>query len=492
MDVVGDPGDFHHYTLSKAIVDVIQALQNDAADGTGTMNLVSYALNILGKISPELLNYVMSLQINLFGGLPTHKDVVPSSIFAGCFGILAFVHLAVFIINYTRGHYFFILLAWLFNCALLVIGFTLRATWALTIYNVRMALASEVLLVIHNIIIVSFDLILAQRLFTWRHPVGGSRRLFWGFMGAIYLFVSAVITITVLASVVPFCYYLSKGKYQAYKDIVMATSILVVLYSLTSIALVFLSYAFPPTAKDENLYTYQPWWVESFSPFYFVRKGAAQEAQETFMKRNHNHRHAIRVIAATHHHYNQVEGLTNQRGTLKHNVSLALIFVTTILIMVGSVSRAVVVFQARKLLNAGPATNNVLMYISWGLFPVIINGMYIVGRVDLRFYRPDRLPRKVREIITAEQSYCPSLVSIQESLERTEVGREFAKAPSEDHWNDVFSEKHVLDFPHKEYDKHEKDYDKEYEKDAESGWDPLPRETTEWAEPSESSDEFHF
>ena len=30
--------------------------------------------------------------------------------------------------------------------------------------------------------------------------------------------------------------------------------------------------------------------------------------------------------------------------------------------------------------------------------------MYLFFRVDLRFYRPDRLPREVRSIITANQS----------------------------------------------------------------------------------------
>lgn len=42
------------------------------------------------------------------------------------------------------------------------------------------------------------------------------------------------------------------------------------------------------------------------------------------------------------------------------------------------------------------------------MFEVIINVLYIVGRVDLRFYRPDVLPVAVRAIITAEQTYYPS------------------------------------------------------------------------------------
>ncbi|EMG47157.1 hypothetical protein G210_2546, partial [Candida maltosa Xu316] len=44
------------------------------------------------------------------------------------------------------------------------------------------------------------------------------------------------------------------------------------------------------------------------------------------------------------------------------------------------------------------------MYFGWGVFEVIINVMLIVGRADLRFYRPDILPAKVRAIVTAEQT----------------------------------------------------------------------------------------
>ena len=33
------------------------------------------------------------------------------------------------------------------------------------------------------------------------------------------------------------------------------------------------------------------------------------------MKRNSNHRHATRVIAATHHHFKMVKGLSTERGT---------------------------------------------------------------------------------------------------------------------------------------------------------------------------------
>ena len=59
------------------------------------------------------------------------------------------------------------------------LGFLLRALWSTDILKIKFGLASEVFLIVSTFIIVSANLILAQRLFTWRHPVGGSRKLFW-------------------------------------------------------------------------------------------------------------------------------------------------------------------------------------------------------------------------------------------------------------------------------------------------------------------------
>lgn len=35
------------------------------------------------------------------------------------------------------------------------------------------------------------------------------------------------------------------------------------------------------------------------------------------------------------------------------------------------------------------------MYVCWGALEVIINVLYLVGRVDLRFYRPDHLSKRI-------------------------------------------------------------------------------------------------
>lgn len=419
--IATDPSDFSKMTMVEGVFTTFRYFLDHPASGTGIMYLITYTRNIIGQeISPQLLNFAIAAQNNLFGGYPKERDIVPSAIMVGFFSILAVAHVTIFTINFTRGHYFWISLVWCFNCILRLLGFALRIVWVKDVPAVPSALTSELFLILPSIIIVTFNLILAQRIFTWRHPVGGSRKLFWGYMLTLYGVVLIVIAITIPAAFVQFIHFLGKPAYELWKQINMVSSILIILYSLTSIALLGLAYFFQPTRKDERLYTYQPWWIESFSPFYFVRKNAAQEAEETFMKRNSNHRHAIRVIAATHHHYNMVEGLTNQRGELKHNVSLVIVSISTILIFIGAVLRSITVFQNNTNYNSSWVCDYRLLVVVYGGFETLINLLYLIGRVDLRFYRPDRLPAKVRAIITAEQSFF-NTPNISDSEEEDEL-----------------------------------------------------------------------
>ncbi|MCH0628658.1 DUF3112 domain-containing protein [Kocuria palustris] len=390
---------------AAGIIHLITNLRPGPPDrGTGIVNHIGLAYGLLGDtVPPTLVEFAVGIQNNLFGNYPTKKDVAPSILFAVIFGLIFFVHLGIFIVNCLRGHYFWISLAWIFYSMLKTCGWALRAQWGQNVVKLNGGLALEFLLIIGFLIIASFNLMLAQRLFTWRHPVGGSRKLFWFFMIGTYFVVIIILVVALVASFVPYLHFLLTSTYEAYQWVVKVTGIFMVLYPLLTVALLILLY-WAPTSNDELLYTYQPWWIESFAPTYFVRKGAAQEAEETFMKRNSSHRHAIRVIAATHHHYHCVEGLTNQRGTLKHNILMGLLCISTILLMISAIGRCVVVWQARLSRDASPAALITFMYFCWGVFEVIINVLYIVGRVDLRFYRPDVLPAKVRAIITAEQS----------------------------------------------------------------------------------------
>lgn len=417
------PYDFDGFPAVKGLAYHLNALVNNPSEGTGIMWWVLFAKNMNGPVIPEVLvKYYMSVQLNVLGGYPDSSDVAPSIVFTVLFALLFLLHVAVWSINMTRGHHFHLSLGWAFCCVIKLIGFALRIVWAKDVTLVTVGLTSSVLLIIPSILFASFNLILAQRLFTWRHPVGGSRRLFWGIMLLLYAIVTVLVAVTIAATFIPYLHLLSEAGYNRWKKVNQFTGFMVLLYVLTAVALLGLSYLYPPTAKDENLYTYQPWWIESFSPFYFVEMNAAQTAEQNFLKRNSNYRHVIRVIAATHHHHNtvegptdeqdddkhnvsvSVEGLTNQRGTLKHNLSIALICISTVLILVGAIGRTVSLFEDNIDRHASGVCDPVFMYIVWGAFEVIINVLYIVGRVDLRFYRPDRFSAAARAIDNAEQS----------------------------------------------------------------------------------------
>ena len=397
------------YTAVVGLTRLLAAMNNLAEDGTGNVQLIKQSRNLLGTwVPPVLLDYFTGLQINYFGDYPNKSDLVPSIIFTVVFFIFFCAHLFVFFMNYSRGHYFYVSLCAAFYCAIRLMGFALRAVWSQDIKKAQVGITGEVFLILGSIIIVSFNLILAQRIFTWRHPVGGSRKLFWNTMFVLYGIVAGIIAMTIVAGAVPTIYFLSNHVYANYKICTEASAILIILYSLTSLSLLGLAFFFKPTGKDINLYTYQPWWIESFGTFYYVKSGEPQRAAASFMKRSSIHRHAIRVIAATHHHSKMVEGLSNQRGDLKHNYSMAIILMSTVLIFIGAVLRAVVVLQGNLQRNASSIGKPVVMYICWGLFEAIINVLYLVGRIDLRFYRPDRLPKEVRDIVTGQQSVVQS------------------------------------------------------------------------------------
>lgn len=115
----------------------------------------------------------------------------------------------------------------------------------------------------------------------------------------------------------------------------------------------------------------------SLFAIYYVVKCAKEKAEEPFMKRVSNHRHADRVVAATHHHHNMVQQVATYRVSWKHNVSL--IIITTSLIFLGANINTIVYFQADM-----NATTELCTFL--GLFEAVINAVYIVGRADLRFY----------------------------------------------------------------------------------------------------------
>ncbi|CAH2354711.1 hypothetical protein CLIB1423_18S01992 [[Candida] railenensis] len=402
------------YTAVVGLTRLWGSLNDLPADGTGIFILLKQANNLMGKqLPPVLRDSVLGLQLSYFGDYPDPSDLVPSIIFAIAFFIFLCAHMFIYIMNYSRGHYFNISLCAAFYCLVRTLAFSLRAAWSQDITKGRIGVAGEVFLILAPVIPVSFNLILAQRIFAWRHPVKGSSKLFWYGTFLLFGLVLVFIATNIVAGAVPVMYFLSEVVRKRYIICLQASSILIIINSLRAASLLLSTFIIRPNEKEKHLYTYQPWWIESFGIFYYVKSGEAQKAAATFSRRNSNHRHAIRVIAATHHNYSMVEGLSNQRGDLKHNHSMLIILISTVLLVAGAILRCIVMFQARIQKDTSSLGKPIAMYICYGLLEVFNNILYLVGRIDLRFYKPDRLPNDIKYMVSVQPTANQSDVEVE-------------------------------------------------------------------------------
>lgn len=379
------------------IAGLLQSMTDGAANGTGILELLSTTQAMFGGTVPQfLVDYAQAQQLSIFGDYPSHKDVAPSAVFVAVFAILFFAHLYLFFKNLSRGHKFWLSLCYAFYCMMRFVGFAMRISWAYDTTRVVTGMASEVFIIVPIVLLASFNLVLAQRIFTWRHPHIGSHRLFWAMMLVVYLVVAGVVIMAILGSLIPYIYLLSERRYTMCKQVVRASAVTCALYSLLAMSLVVGSFILKPTKKSLDVWTYQPWWIESFDVFYYVPKGACREAEESFANREPGAEQAVRIIASTTHYHNTLEKVTtvtSKSGTLTHNRSIAIIFLTTTILLISSTFRCVSTFIDQTYSSQSWIFAPVVMYIMFGLLEVLINLVYLLGRVDLRFYRPDKLKK---------------------------------------------------------------------------------------------------
>lgn len=424
--------------MSTAIAQLLKLQTDNAADGTGIVKLVEITKNFLhlenaNEIPQLLIDYVQSQQQAQFGSYPDHKDIAPSSIFLALFVIFSICHGSLFVINYIRGHKFWLSLAFCFYATLRWLGFALRIVWAKNILSLHVGIASEVLLVLPIVFLASFNLVLAQRIFTWRHPVLGNNKYFWYTMLALYSVVIAVVIMTIVAGVIPYLYFLSRSHYDMCRNVVKVTSILITLYSLLSIAFVAFTFILPVSESNKNALIYQPFWIKSFSPFYLTPKNSSKESEKIFLNEyKDDSRTPMRTIVGgglqiidnndvdANTELKEFEQAGDQKFTLKHNVSIFIISVTSIFVFIGSLFRCIGCFMDMVFLNQSWIYDPVVMYVLWGALETVCNILYLGGRIDLRFYRPDSYSKTKPE---TEESNDNSLLNSQLN---TEEAKEYA------------------------------------------------------------------
>lgn len=380
---------------------LLATLTNGAQPGTGVKPLLAKASKLLGGSVPQYLIDAQSEELMaMFGLYPTSVDKAPLILFAVLFGIFAIAHLGVWGMNLSRGHKFHLLFGFAFYNVMRLIGFALRAKWSSNIVQIDLGIACEVFLISPPVLLASLNLVLAQRVFTWRHPKGGDLGFFWAYMIGTYALVVGVVVMLILGGAIPFLYFLGHYRYQQCKGAFAAAAVFNLLYSANAIGLISLAYLFKPTTKDQNTMVYQPWWIQSFSTFYYPPKNANKVAAETFAARDHHARYAVRVMPSHVQHYNTVLEIADLEETappsLLANHSIYIVTFLTVLLFAAATCRCISAFGNKTWHTETNLHKPVVMYVLWGAFETIINVMYLVFRVDLRFYKPDRLPKNIQ------------------------------------------------------------------------------------------------
>lgn len=416
--------------LLASTAQLLKSLSGGAATGTGLVPLLKIARRLYGENLPKSMEKsVEALLPATYGGYPDHKDIAPSAVFLAVFIIMTGVHLFVFGVNFSRGHRFYHSLVAAFYCLLNFIGYAIRIAWAKDVTRVHIGLASTVILLMSTCILCGLNFYIALRVFVWRHARFGLSMVFKFAVYFMNFLVFGTIVMGIVAGVIPYLYFLSQSHFEMCKRVMRAVSILLILYSAAATGLTAIAFAFKPRTEDSSFCVYQPWWIQSFGITYFVPKGAAKTAEQTFVSRPEHHKRAVRVIASTTQHYSTVEeikGLNEEAPpSLEHNWSLFVILGTSVLLLIDTCLRAAAFFENRFVYNQTPLHKPVTFYCTHGLLEFLVVLLYFVCRIDLRFYIPDRLPKPVSQDIASatakETDSVPATANQDEKMQNAEI-----------------------------------------------------------------------
>ncbi|CAN6601941.1 hypothetical protein TRVA0_002S00408 [Trichomonascus vanleenenianus] len=383
-----------------------------AAVGTGLLQIIRPLKDQLnGAVDDNAKKAILRDLPGLFGDYPFHDDIAPSAIFVVLFSVMALGHFFVFAKNYSRGQRFWWSFGLGFYCLFRVIGFGMRISWAQDVFKVQVGIASTVFSLVSVLYVKTMNVLLSHRIFTWRHPETGHASWFNLLMIQVYFIVIGVIVMAILGQAVPFIYFLSESHFNMCKKVARAAAILELFYAVAALLLIVLAFAIPAgqinhkfmnfkkkTPQDELPPTVQATWIEKTSLFYYPEKGSQRTSYKGGLLGK-----AIRVMPSA---SVPASGLTVLQHEPHHNgprISMAIILVviTSLILTMNCSFRLASVFvnKTRGDSSGVPFSSwifrNYIFYIFYGAFEIVVNVLYLVFRVDLRFYIPDR-PRKAR------------------------------------------------------------------------------------------------
>ncbi len=411
------PGQNPYQTGILSILEIPQT----AAVGTGISKMLAKTKFYIGDNIPKnVVDYAMTTQAAIFGSYPDSKDVAPCAVFVAVFAIIAFAHFYVWGRDRAKGHKFYLSFGLGIYGLFQVIGFALRLGWAKDVTRLNVGIASLVFNIASVLIVNIMNVVLAHRIFTARHPETGSASWFNAIMNLVYVLVIGVLVMAIVAQVVPYIYYIDEKHYTMCKKVVRAAAILAMLVAFLGLPIIALAYSFKPGAlaflgnkaskQGEIVRTVSPTWIKSFQTFSYTSPPTVRYRDQPDGMGS-----AIRIMPVRNAEHPEAPSMTS---------NIILIMLSSILLTAGTAMRCASTFIEEK---AVPGETNsifapVCLYLAFGLFEALANILYLVARVDLRFYIPDMAKKGTGPYDVEAEAFTDGKASpshLEESVSRT-------------------------------------------------------------------------
>ncbi|KAJ8098657.1 hypothetical protein POJ06DRAFT_257633 [Lipomyces tetrasporus] len=312
----------------------------------------------------------------MFGDYPVRKhDIAGSVVCIVCFLVLAVVNMTMLRRNLARGHKFIPSGAMFGLCMARIITFSMRLAYTTHPTNINISIAANIFLAAGVVILFILNILFSQRVFTSRHPslayVGS---LFYTVMRAFYI--SVIVFLIVLIVTTGVYYHTNHTVQQGISQFRKVAMVYFVVSAFLPIPIVAAAYWIPRSEKDETWPVHYAHWIERYSGLYSPDPRRKPSAAEFYAEIPQGEtRRPVHVIPPP------------ERGA--RQVSVALILIAAVILTFATAVRTASSFVVVSLLEKPWYDYRVTMYLCIALAELLVEIMWIVGRVDLKFYIPD-------------------------------------------------------------------------------------------------------
>ena len=358
-----------------------------------------------GLESPDTLKLTVPAMPGQFGGYPfplySQSERAADGVLIAVFFILMVAHFYIFIRNRIRGQRFYFSFGVGFVCMMKVIGFSCRLAWSHDVMDLNVGIVSIVFIQVAQLILLAMNLVLAHRIFTWRHPETGNSLFVNIYMIQIYLYVLVVIAMAIVGQSIPFLYFLDHHHYNMCRNVTKAAAILNLFFATMPCQLLALVYILRPGTVIPALGigetippVHQASWIKSAGIFYFP-----EHDSQVFV--SPQHKHTIRIMPSReppgkgfHKAFHEPMHPESPRII----VAVITVLVSSIVLIGTTCFRVAAVFHGENYGTPRPDGTVKVGYWPWHPYVqfVFYGGVeaaviiwYLVMRVDLRFYIPE-------------------------------------------------------------------------------------------------------